>query len=70
MEVVNEGVNGYVVDVEDHVALGDRLIDVLSKSHEGWRAMSDAAHARAHGYTWDDAARAFETELTRIVSQS
>ncbi len=63
VEVVDEGVNGHVVDVEDAEALGDRLIDVLAKSPEEWRAMSEAAYARAHGYSWDDATAAFEAAL-------
>lgn len=67
VEAVTEGVNGYLVETGDSEALGARLIDVLSKSPEDWRAMSDAAHARAHRYTWDDAARLFEAELLKIA---
>lgn len=67
VEIVTEGVNGHIVDVDDAEALGARLIDVLSLSPEEWRACSDAAHARAHSYTWDDATRAFEAALIDIA---
>lgn len=67
VEIVTEGVNGHIVDVDDAEALGARLIDVLSRSPEDWRKMSDAAYARAHSYTWDDAARAFEAALMQIA---
>jgi glycosyltransferase involved in cell wall biosynthesis len=63
VEIVTEGVNGHIVDVEDHEALGDRLIDVLSKSSDGWKAMSDAALDRAQHYSWEDAAKKFEAIL-------
>jgi len=67
VEIVTEGVNGHIVDIEDSEALGARVIDVLSLEPAAWKAMSDAAYARAHSYTWDDATRAFETALIDIV---
>jgi glycosyltransferase involved in cell wall biosynthesis len=59
VEIIREGLNGHVVDVGDHIALGDRLADVLQTSPEKWKAMSDSAYAQAHSYTWDEAARRF-----------
>lgn len=67
VETVTDGKNGYLVDVGDAKALGARLVDVLQLPPERWRAMSDAAHARAHSYTWDDAAQAFEAALVRLA---
>jgi len=63
MDIIENGVNGYIVDVEDSDALADRLIKVLSLSSDNWRFMSDAALATAKSYTWDDAADLFEREL-------
>jgi glycosyltransferase involved in cell wall biosynthesis len=63
VEIVTEGVNGHIVDTGDSTALGDRLADVLSLSPEAWKAMSDAALARAQSYTWDDATDKFEAAL-------
>ena len=64
-ELIKNGVNGWVVDVEDPEALGARLAEVARLSPEAWRAMSDAAHARAHSYSWDDATDRFEALLAR-----
>ena len=61
--LINDGVDGWVVDVEDPEALGARLAEVARLSPEAWRAMSDAAHARAHSYSWDDATDRFEALL-------
>ncbi|MEO1196947.1 MAG: glycosyltransferase family 4 protein [Pseudomonadota bacterium] len=66
-DLIEPGVNGYLADIDDAEALGARLIDALSLSPEAWRSMSDAAYARAHDYTWDTAADAFEAELTKIA---
>jgi len=59
VEIVKEGVNGHIVDVEDAEALGARLADVLSLPEPDWIAMSEAAYARACNYTWDHAADKF-----------
>jgi len=64
-EIIEEGVTGHLVPGEDSAALADRLARVLRLPDAGWRAMSDAAHARARSYSWDDAADLFEAALTR-----
>ncbi|MEM9844087.1 MAG: glycosyltransferase family 4 protein [Pseudomonadota bacterium] len=69
-EIVTEGVNGHIVDVEDAEALAQRLTQVLQKSPTEWRAMSDAAHARAISYSWDDAARKLESELETALGDT
>lgn len=63
VEIVEEGVNGHLVDVNDSAALGARLADVLSLSPEDWRAMSDAALARISQNSWENAAARFEQAL-------
>lgn len=63
VEIVTEGVNGHIVDVEDSAALGARLADVLRQPEPEWKAMSDAALARARSYSWDDATDKFEAAL-------
>lgn len=67
-DLINDRVSGRLVAIDDAEALAAALVDVATLSPQAWRAMSKAAHARAHGYSWDDAARAFETALTRIAS--
>ncbi len=63
VDVIRQGVNGHLVDVEDAAALGQRALDVLQLPDAAWRAMSDAAYATAAAYSWDDAADAFERAL-------
>mgnify|MGYP000660480555 CR=1 FL=1 len=70
MDIVEDGVNGYLVDVEDARALADRLVHVLGLPEDKWRAMSDAAYATATRYTWDDATGLFEKALETAVERS
>ena len=62
-DLVDDGVEGWVVAVDDAAALGRRIVDLARLSPEAWRAMSDAALARALAYGWDDAADRFEAAL-------
>lgn len=66
VDVVTEGVDGHLVDIGDAEALGQRLADVASLSPEAWKRMSDAAHARAGSYTWDDATDRLEAALADV----
>lgn len=68
MDIIQDGVNGYIVNTEDSNALSDRLVAMFELPPEKWRAMSDAALAVAEGYTWADAAGQFESIL--MESQS
>ena len=68
-DLIEDGVNGRLVDVDDAEALGRAVADTLSLPPAEWRAMSDAAHETAHGYTWDDAAREFEAALKEILAR-
>ncbi len=70
MDIVKEGVNGYVVPVGDATALADRLVDVLTRSEAEWQAMSDAAYATTTEYTWDDATQLFEAALHTAIEHS
>lgn len=68
MDIVQDSVNGYVVDVEDSDALADRLIRVLKLALEEWLKMSESALACAESYTWQDAADRFEASLKGALS--
>jgi glycosyltransferase involved in cell wall biosynthesis len=70
MDTVEEGKNGYLVDVEDHNALSDRLVKVLELSDGQWREMSDAAYATACRYSWRDAAVLMEKALETAIAKS
>jgi glycosyltransferase involved in cell wall biosynthesis len=60
-DFVEEGINGFLVDVGDYARLSERLVEVLRLSDEKWRLMSNAALATATQYTWDDATDLLET---------
>ena len=63
LDIVEEGVNGFLVDVGDEAALADRVLRVLRLPQSDWRKMSDAAYATARGYTWSDACTRLEDVL-------
>jgi glycosyltransferase involved in cell wall biosynthesis len=69
VDIVEEGVNGYLADVEDSAGLAGRLVDVLRLPDDRWRAMSDAAYATAARYSWEDATILFEKALERAVEK-
>lgn len=70
VEAVQEGVNGYIVDIEDSQGLADGLCSVLGQTPADWEKMSKAAAARARAYSWDEAAQRFETVLQEIANRS
>ncbi len=62
-DMVQDGVNGYLVDIGDTAGLTDRLIKVLNSEEAEWQRLSDAAHATAIRYTWREATEVFERGL-------
>lgn len=66
LDCVEDGVNGYLVDVDDAPALADRLIAVLN-DHTRWRCMSDAAYETSRRFSWDRSAGLLEQVLCRSV---
>ena len=69
MDTIIDGVNGYIVDVDDVTSLADRLVSVLQSPEADWQAMSDAAYATAERYTWDDATDLLEAALDRAIAK-
>jgi glycosyltransferase involved in cell wall biosynthesis len=70
LDTIEEGKNGFLVNVEDSAALGERLIHVLKLSDPQWRAMSDAAYATACRYSWRDAAELMERAFQKAIDRS
>jgi glycosyltransferase involved in cell wall biosynthesis len=68
-DLIDDGVNGHLVDVGDLDALADRAARVLELPDDAWRAMSDAAHRTATRYTWDEATDLFEAALRPAVDR-
>jgi glycosyltransferase involved in cell wall biosynthesis len=70
LDTVIDGINGYLVDVDDDVALSDRLLKIMKQSEADWKQMSDAAYETATRYTWEDAAALFEQALQTIIREA
>lgn len=69
-DTVEDGVNGFLVDVEDAAGLAERMVRVLTMDDLEWRRMSDAALATAARYSWDDATDLLERALRDVISES
>jgi glycosyltransferase involved in cell wall biosynthesis len=67
LDTVRDGINGFLADVDDEVALSEGLLKVLRQRDAEWQKMSAAAYATATGYTWEDAASLFERALEDIA---
>jgi glycosyltransferase involved in cell wall biosynthesis len=70
IDIVENGINGYLVPIADAKALADRMVDILTFGDARWQAMSDAALATATRYTWDDATDLLENALREIVNSN
>lgn len=70
MDIIEEGVNGYLVDVKDVDALAERVLHVLNLPEERWKRMSDAAYLTATRFTWDDATDLFEKALELAIDRN
>ncbi|MDO9049782.1 MAG: glycosyltransferase family 4 protein [Methylobacter sp.] len=70
MDIIEEGVNGHLVDVKDVDALADQVLRVLNLSQEKWQQMSDAAYRTATRFTWDDATDLFEQALELAIERN
>lgn len=66
-ELIQNGVQGFVVPIDDPAALAEKTLAVLNLNDDEWRRMSDAAYKTATRYTWDDAGALFEKALYDIV---
>lgn len=66
-DTIEEGSNGFLVDVEDSTMLAMRLLEVLTLSETAWRRMSDAALATAIRYSWDDATDLLENAFRDMI---
>jgi glycosyltransferase involved in cell wall biosynthesis len=69
VDIIEEGVNGHLVDIGDADGLSDRLLRVLNFAQEEWTKMSDAAYSTAIRFTWDDATDLFEKALELAIER-
>jgi glycosyltransferase involved in cell wall biosynthesis len=64
-DIIQDGVNGFLVNVGDSQTLADRAVELLKLDQNSWIRMSDAAFATASRYSWDDATDLLEEALRR-----
>jgi glycosyltransferase involved in cell wall biosynthesis len=70
MDILQDGVNGYLVNVGDAAALANRVTQVLKLPPEEWKQMSDAAYETATRYSWEEATTRFEQALELAVERT
>ena len=70
MDLIEDGVNGYLVDVGDTDGLTERLLEVLELPEPSWRRMSEAAYDSVKDFTWEEATVLFERGLEAAIDRS
>ncbi len=70
MDMIEDGVNGYLVDVGDSETLARRLIEVLELPERDWKTMSEAAIATARRITWEKSTELFEDALELTIQRA
>jgi glycosyltransferase involved in cell wall biosynthesis len=68
-ELLSDGA-GILVKPEDPVDMATAIERIVGLSETEWQAMSDAAYAKATGYTWDNATELFEAALYTAIEHS
>lgn len=63
LEIIQDGVNGYLVDAGDVEGFAKALLDILQLSNEPWKDMSDAARCAAAHPTWAESSNLFVQAL-------
>jgi glycosyltransferase involved in cell wall biosynthesis len=67
VDIITDGVEGFLTPVGDAKALAEKMKIVLSLPEAEWRKMSDAAYAKATSYSWNDAVDRFEAALNEAA---
>ena len=69
-DYVQDGLNGFLVAVEEPREMADRIIDVLQAGDETWRCMSEASYRIAQSFNWDRSAALLEQTLLAALAKS
>ena len=67
LDIIQNGINGFIVPIDDQKQLADSVVKVLSLPNTNWLEMSNQAHRTAHSYTWDDATELLEKFLLDLI---
>lgn len=63
-DVIREGIEGFVAEVNDAAGLATGLSHVLSMDQSAWSTMSKAAATTAQTFSWENASNLFERALS------
>ena len=67
LEIIENGVNGYLVERGDVAGFAEALAAISSLSEQSWRNMSDAARRSVAHPTWDESSALFEQALRQAL---
>ncbi len=70
VDIIEQGINGFLCDVGDVDNLAAAVIQVLESSEPEWLGLSDAALATATRYSWQDATDLFEQGLNLAITKN
>lgn len=70
VEGVKDGINGYLVDVDDAEAAAEALAKVLELQDDQWRTMSSNAFATVADASWEASCQQFERALHRACGRA
>jgi len=70
LDIIENGINGYLVPIGDVESLTNRLVDILRLDDNQWRIMSNAAYETARRYTWEDATELLEKALLTAIERN
>jgi glycosyltransferase involved in cell wall biosynthesis len=68
LEIITDGVNGYLVDQGDVDAFASALANIISLPDRDWLRMSEAAVAAVAHPTWEESNRLFEQALLQSLN--
>lgn len=69
-DLIQDGVNGFLADVNDAEGLARHLGTIAAMNDDAWRAMSTAARDTAVRYSWPLAAERMERALHHAIERS
>lgn len=69
MDLIEDGVTGYLVDVNDSSGLTNGLVEILGLPEPAWKRMSEAAYESVKNFTWNKATILFERALEVAIER-
>jgi glycosyltransferase involved in cell wall biosynthesis len=68
-ELVREGINGYLVDINDVAALAERLADLIDNPYERQRMGKESRKIAEQEFAWEYIAEQYVEIYKRIVAK-